>query len=379
MASKRPSQSNPAETIGGIDDLLTLIFLFLPARPLIRFQLVCKRWRSLISDERFSHLHSRLHRRLRTRNRLSFILRASLPEFYYFNHVARTFRQISIGFDYPKILQSCNGLLLMECRNTPFGWKKYYVCNPTNKNIRCLAYDNKKKDVISGMCLAFDPLKSPHYKVVCVKGKEDSIFEYVLEVYDSRNHAWSSFGAPFTALPNTQFCNGIYMNDGIYWIKPRAKSCFLDLEKGSVETLPTIKFPRRKAGESHKNFVIESNGHIHCVSLYLHAKMKSVYVFELFEDNSCWVETFRAELNLISAAFPEMSDAEVNVLSIVRGDMELDAVLLLHFNNKIVSYRFWDGEFGLVFDLRTRGFARQHLLQFDRNHVFQVVESMAPV
>ncbi|XP_073271577.1 F-box protein At5g07610-like [Primulina huaijiensis] len=206
--------------VGRIDDLLTLIFFFLPARPLIRFQLVSKHWRSLISDERFFYLHTL---RFRAHKQPSFILQANLPAFFYFNHMDKTFRLFRIGFSYSKILQSCNGLLLMECRNSPFGWKKYYLCNPTSKNIRNLIFENKKKELISGLSLAFDPLKSPNYKVVCVKGKEDSLFEYIIEVYDSKDHAWSSLDPLFSDLPNTQFRNGIYLNNGIYWIKPRAQ------------------------------------------------------------------------------------------------------------------------------------------------------------
>ncbi|KZV14183.1 F-box protein-like [Dorcoceras hygrometricum] len=294
--------------------------------------------------------------------------------------MAKTLRHFRLGFSYPRMLQSCNGLLLLECRNSPFGWKNYYVCNPTNKCIRKLAFDNKKRDLISGLCLAFDPLKSPNYKVVCVKVKENSAFDqYIIEVYDSKDHAWTSLGPPFSASPNTQFCNGIFLNNGIYWIKPRARSCFLDLEMGSVATLPTIRFPRCKAGGSHKNYVLESNGHIHCVSLYLQPKMKSVLVFELLEDNSCWIQTLRGDLNPISAAFPAMMVAEVSVLGIVRGDREEDSILLLHFHDMIVLYRFWDGEFWLVFDLKTQGFGRDFRFHFDRNHVFQLVETLAPV
>ncbi|XP_073290577.1 F-box protein At5g07610-like [Primulina huaijiensis] len=267
----------------------------------------------------------------------------------------------------------------MECRNSPFGWKKYYVCNPTSKNIRKLIFKNKKKEMLSGLCLAFDPLKSPNYRVVCVKDKEDSLMEYIIKVYDSKDHAWSSLGLPFSDLPNTQFCNGIYLNNGIYWIKPRARSRFLDLGKGFVADLPTIIFPRRKMGESHKNYVLESNGHIHCVSLYLQVKTKSVLVFELAEDNSCWVQTFRADLSPISTVFPEMNGAEFNVLGIVRGEKEEDSVVLLQFHHKIVFYRLSDGEFGLIFDLKMQGFGRYCRLQFDRNHVFQLVETLAPL
>lgn len=43
------------------DDLLTEIFLLLPAKTLIRFTSVSKKWRSLISSDYFCRFHTLLH------------------------------------------------------------------------------------------------------------------------------------------------------------------------------------------------------------------------------------------------------------------------------------------------------------------------------
>ncbi|GKE61427.1 hypothetical protein Tco_1511794 [Tanacetum coccineum] len=79
-----------------------------------------------------------------------------------------------MGFEAPcvdfLILQSCNGLLLLGCEHDydyPF---KFYICSPFLNLFKMLPQcdDLKLSESfnVTGMILAFDPTRSPHYKVI---------------------------------------------------------------------------------------------------------------------------------------------------------------------------------------------------------------------
>ncbi|GFP82040.1 F-box protein at5g07610 [Phtheirospermum japonicum] len=138
MGSKRSETRTSAEIIADNDDLLLeTILLRLPAEPLIRFQLVCKHWQSLISEPSFS-------RRRHLKPQSSFIFRPNPPQFVYFNPICRVF--------YPFYSDSTH---MLESRNSKYGQKNYGVYNPTtNQSITVVV---QRRAFISGICLAFDP------------------------------------------------------------------------------------------------------------------------------------------------------------------------------------------------------------------------------
>ncbi|KAI3444191.1 hypothetical protein Pfo_000856 [Paulownia fortunei] len=381
MECKRLQSRRSAAIIAGNDDLLMEIILLLPAKPLIRFQSVSKHWHSLISSQSFCHHHTRLQRH-RPKPPPSFILRTIPPRFFYFNPTSKVFVPFSFNPPYTRILQSSHGLLLLECRNSPYGRKDYCVYNPTTGQARKLLIDcggkNKKKTIISGICLAFDPSRSPHYKVVCLMNTLEFLSNFRVEVYDSESHTWKGIGKPLTLSINMKFRNGIYWNNGIYWIRPSSRSFYLDIEKGILGSPPEIRTPSRKHGEINKNYVMESNGHVHGVAMYLRPEVKSLLVFELLDDNSGWFEKYRADLSPISAALPEMN-GRVGVLGIVRGEREEESSVLLHVPGKVICYRFCDGSFEVVLDLKTDEIYAEDQLQFHRHDAYQFVESLAPV
>ncbi|KAK6159056.1 hypothetical protein DH2020_006370 [Rehmannia glutinosa] len=380
MECERSVSRRSAEIIAGNEDLLMEIILLLPAKPLIKSQLVCKHWLSIISTPSFSHRHTRLFCR-RPKPQQSFILRTIQSQFFYFSPICKVFHPFPFSSPYTRILQSCNGLLLIESRNSKYGQKYYCVYNPITKKSRIVwieRSDKNKKRYISGVSLAFDPKRSIHYKIVCVMATELFQPDYFVDVYDSESHEWTSFGTPFPSDINTIFTNAIYWNNRVYWIRPTSKSFYLDLQTGNVGSAPDIRTPSRKHGEINKNYVMESNDHIHYVSIYLRPHMKYLLVFELLDDNSGWFELYRVSLNPISAAFPEMN-VQVGVLGIVRGETEEESSVLLHVPGKVILYKFCDCSFEVVLDLTKSEIYKEDQLQFSRYDVYQFIESLAPV
>ncbi|XP_026400271.1 F-box protein At5g07610-like [Papaver somniferum] len=93
-----------------------------------------------------------------------------------------------------EIVQSCNGLLL--CRNFGFNeWNfTYYVFNPFTKQHKTLPRSQLRKcgfQYLFNFSLAFDPSRSPYYKVIAIWG--DKLWagdKYRIEVYSSETTLW---------------------------------------------------------------------------------------------------------------------------------------------------------------------------------------------
>ncbi|KAL2232856.1 F-box protein At5g07610-like [Sesamum indicum] len=377
MNAKRPKSPRSVEIISGNDDLLLEIILLLPPKTLVRFQSVSRHWQSLIFAASFGRQHTRLHHCRRPKPQPSFLLRNVL-RFFYFNPRSKHFFPFNFTSPHTRILQSSNGLLLVESRNSPYGRRDYLVCNPTTRQARKLSIDHgsekRKKAVIFGLCLAFDPSKSPYYNVVCLKGAQSSTSNYRVEVYNSESQTWKVVGENSIAV-SVKLCNGIYWNEGIYWIRPTSRSLYLDLRNGNLGNPPGIRTPWRKAGEINKNYIMESNGHFHCLAMYLRPDMKYLIVFELLADGSGWFEKYWVDLNPIAG---EMN-GPVGVMGIVRGEREEESSVLFHVPGKIISHRLCDGSFEVVLDLTRDRIYVEHRLQFQRNDAYQFIETLAPV
>ncbi|KAK9931547.1 hypothetical protein M0R45_018821 [Rubus argutus] len=83
---------------------------------------------------------------------------------------------------------------------------------------------------IFGVHLAFDPSKSSHYQVVCVRSCSTSSAasnSYQIETYSSETRTWKLSGSPFSAPFDMVFDNGVIWNGTIHWISPTGASlCF---------------------------------------------------------------------------------------------------------------------------------------------------------
>ncbi|GJS43867.1 receptor-like serine/threonine-protein kinase SD1-8 [Tanacetum coccineum] len=178
------------------DDLLTQILIRLPILCIRLFTTVSKQWLRILTSPDF------------TRNR-SQIRNIDPPAGLFVNHITSSFHCVFVSLDtriksrkytsdnsftlgYTEsvdnvnILQSCNGLLLCT------GWEGthfYYVYNPSTNLVKMLpetdyAHDDSNFYGCAGLRLAFDPTKSPDYKVV--RAGRNSC-EIVIQIYSSES------------------------------------------------------------------------------------------------------------------------------------------------------------------------------------------------
>ncbi|KAL7224543.1 hypothetical protein ACSBR1_025915 [Camellia fascicularis] len=219
------SESSPAseEVIASNEDLLTEILVRLPTKSLIRFKSVSKNWLHLISDSHFALNHSRRIHNFSMISGLFFYYDYSYTELHSVSLHAYPNRNLptlsfldAVGGDHPfRIRSACNGLIL--CQNYQIVCnrfrKNYVVCNPTTQKFTLLP----QLDCLSlsygsfGVYLAFDPSKSPHYKVVFFRPY------YQFDIYSSETASWKQITVS-ECEPLCDFLEGVFWNGAFHWL-----------------------------------------------------------------------------------------------------------------------------------------------------------------
>ncbi|KDP45836.1 hypothetical protein JCGZ_17443 [Jatropha curcas] len=239
--------NSSAEIISTNQDLLTQILVRLPVKPLLRFKSVSKYWLSLISSPQFSAAHTL--RRSPKPAVSGLILRKSPSEFKLLSFNSDSVSGsslLSLHFlNGLKIIQSCNGLLLCSTLPQVGTKRKYYVSNPTTKQLSALPPlgTDSPSVTIFGFNLAFDPSKSCNYKIICVRSTEFSLYHYQIELYDSEIGAWRLSGSPFVAPFDLVFDNAVFWNGAVHWISPTGRGLYFDVDKELIEAIPYLPSP----------------------------------------------------------------------------------------------------------------------------------------
>lgn len=240
--------------------------------------------------------------------------------------------------------------------------------NPTTKQFATLPQIKRKYlKYVCGMNLAFDPVKSPYYKVVCVRHSETSGNLHQIEIFSSETRLWRVSGQPFKAPKFTEFQTCIYWSGSVHWWKGFVDSCFwsdepyalyFKVEEEIVEQLPmpirhinAVELDWQEAVEMHEQvatYLGESEGHWHLVEVY----SDSTCLFNVYEmalDYSGWFVKYQVDLSAISYVFTEIITNDrygytFNILSLVRRGKEEDgSFLVLEIpGGKIVRYNFAD-------------------------------------
>lgn len=378
-----------AEIIAGNEDLLSEILLRLPPKPLLRFQSVSKYWFSLISSSRFHHRHTILS----SNPQISGIfLRKSPAEVQFLSLTSKypslsPFKSLNFVQDPAgiKILQSCNGLLLCSSICKIGVTRNYFVYNPTSQMFSTVPPILGDASVaVFGVNLAFEPSKSPHYNLICVRSSVESIYQHQIEIYSSETRSWSIHGSPFIAPYDMVFDSGVYWNRSIHWISPRGNSLRFDFTSGNINSMPPVPILERWNTRRFRYFG-ESKGYLHLIEIY-GTRETQFKILEMEKDYSRWIVRYQVDLGGLVSAYPEMvrNSCESSyyafiILLLIREenkvDEEDDSSLLIHIPGKII-----------YFDLRNKRFKEickiesgkgKEKLQFGWLDVYQYFESLA--
>ncbi|KAL5569823.1 hypothetical protein UlMin_026398 [Ulmus minor] len=346
--------SKSSEIIANNDDLLVQILVKLPLKSLIKFKSVSKHWQSLISDVPFPSSVSGLFLdSLSVNNRkYDFVdLNESNPSS---NAPTRslTFNNNPSGL---RIIQSCNGLLLCKSNHSSSFMdldpnENYYVYNPTTNNYTVLPPLSSRS--IRGLNLAFDPSKSPHYKVLCVWSGHNIGDNFHFETYSSKTRTWRISGNSVDAHNYAEFQNGVFCNGAVHWRdKLLQPFLYFNVDEEQLSQMPSPPPPQHwNVEQNYFRYFGESSGHLHLIYEIYNRGTPHLHVYEMEMDYSGWFVKYRIDCSQFSTAFPEIISRRLkfqnvnyyfySIVYLVRGDVDEESCAVIRIPGKVIRYNF---------------------------------------
>ncbi|KAF2305621.1 hypothetical protein GH714_007088 [Hevea brasiliensis] len=314
------------------------------------------------------------------------------PEFDFVNlgskHSNSPFKTLNFVNDSSiiKIIQSCNGLLLCNSFCKKSRKLNYYIYNPTTKQRKILPALGQVGKTY-GLYLAFDPTKSPHYKVICVCQCNISQSVYRIHIYSPKTGQWRvSSTATFTLPFSIGFHGGVFWNDSIHWYTDVGPSMRFDTDEEKVKEMPMPSMPydcyRRRVA-----YFGESRGHLRLVEI--HNRTSTQFnVCEMQRDHSRWFVKHRVNLGGVVNAFPGMIRSYHNpsvlnyyvfqIMGIEREATDDGDYLVLHIPARIIRYNLKDGSFKKLRDFAPN-YKREDASNFGYCNAYQYIQSLACV
>ncbi|KAM6582062.1 hypothetical protein CsatB_009064 [Cannabis sativa] len=360
MHSTKILKANDSATrIENNTDLVTEILIRLPVKSLLRFKCVSRTWLSLISNPDFCH-----------RRNHSLTISALLLLINPHSHHTSQYEILNLDktnsflcnkilyFQGIKILQSCCGLLLCCGYSPEQRSKNYYVYNPIITNLEksfdlLPNQDGRFYSRIFGMVLAYDPLTSPHYKVIGVRRSRHK-FHFVIDIFSSQTTSWKRFTGktPFEEDECVDFNGGVFCNGVIFW-KTGSENTLLCFEL-------EIERVRKFAGPENGDFLSvridfigasRRNFHVLC-SCKKGIDYTEYFVYEMNHDLSGWILKYRFNFNAVAIScsvtkVPTSSELfnVFRVLAIVVAEKAEDSFLVFHMAGKLIRYNLNDKSF----------------------------------
>uniref|UniRef100_A0A803L5F6 F-box associated beta-propeller type 1 domain-containing protein n=1 Tax=Chenopodium quinoa TaxID=63459 RepID=A0A803L5F6_CHEQI len=332
-----------AEKVAGNEDLATEIFIHLSATSIAPCLRVSKWWLSFISNHTFISRHNLLYPPSLSGLFLIPGQTAQHPEVHFLSLNHSKFHSLpfvaffnSKGF---QILHSCNGLLL--CR---LGLS-HYVCNPSTCQLRVLpSCSYMDKDYT--LHLAFDPLTSPNYKIVCVKKVGSQPSHYLIAIFSSKTRLWSLSQEPVYAPNELEFKDGVFCNGALHWLTSKSSGAYLDLKTEIIREMP---LPPRREEESEYKFKYFGKSQGYLLYVISRPLFNHYELYQMKEDYSGWDLKFRVSLNVLIAKFPVMarnfgrhpylfSELECDVLCIYHARADGDMEIVLSVPGEVIFF-----------------------------------------
>ncbi|KAJ4963329.1 hypothetical protein NE237_023268 [Protea cynaroides] len=339
------------------DDLITEILLWLPVKSILKFKYVSKHWLSLISNPQFIHNHY-----IRNRPSVCGLL------------LHKTSNPYNPEFEFVPLVDNATGAPFISLTFVNDAAEYKILPRPNGGNVISIS-------------LAFDPLKSPHYKAVSFLRCDGYVEKYQIEIYSSETGLWRSSGDPFTISTGLIHDNIVYWNGAIHWVSWWGTSLYYNVDHECLGMMPMPPLPDGCRERSFRYFG-ESHGHLHLIQIY-DPDTTNFNIFEMENDYSRWFVKYHVNLDAATIAYPEMIQKYVDVsawnrfafsiLSVVHGKEEEDSFLVLHIPNKVISYHLKDGSFKTLLDKLPKLDGVEESLRYDTWKYYQHIESLSSV
>ncbi|GKC51758.1 receptor-like serine/threonine-protein kinase SD1-8 [Tanacetum coccineum] len=365
-------------------DLLTEIFIRLPILSIHLFTCVSKQWLKILKSPAFTLKRSQIRS-------------LDSPAGLFVNHIRSSFdcdfvsldpiinsrkytikNSFTLGSteeaDKVTILQSCNGLLLCTgSRRHAFD----YVYNPSTNLLKILPepdYANVDSNVYgcAGLRLAFDPTKSPYYKVVRARRTCSDIF---IQIYCSEKGNWSLCNERFNYF-FLHFDSAIYWNNALHWLETENSQLThykLNFEYPDHPIITIIQIPQSL--QQGRNF-FKSYGNILPMIitiqiphiLHLEGKLfdsrgclllvrrddfvsSKFTIYEMMKGSSVWSVRYHVDTDDFMTPLPEGWSIRPTVWSIVLVEREDDSFLVINLSRKVVEYNLISKNLWEMYDM----------------------------
>ncbi|KAK7266878.1 hypothetical protein RIF29_19539 [Crotalaria pallida] len=331
-------------------DILNEILLRLPVKSLMRFKCVSKQWLAHITSPCFCKSHTLclyqtphpfpsalLVNPFGPKYPPCLIMPSTSCDTVPFTPMVTNFHFLNV----PSITlrQSCNGLLLIK-GHIP---NLYFVCNPITEQFVALTLPSPKDPTHDAfyLHLAFNPLRSPHYKVILIRFNDSKHYEFDINIYSSKTRCWSDFGVCLREkvwqLTNDSvvYCNGV-----IYWHSYFDKSLCFDVENQCFKTFPMP----HDIDSFYIRYFGECGGHLHIILSPNTLTPMNFDILELKEDCSGWSLRFHVNLwELVEGYYgPTYMFAPFNVICVFRQEKEENSVLVFLLGCEVICYNLSD-------------------------------------
>ncbi|GJW33688.1 hypothetical protein Tco_0053720 [Tanacetum coccineum] len=209
----------------------------------------------------------------------------------------------------------------------------------------------------AGLRIAFDPTKSPHYKLMDV-GR--TFCDIDIQTYSSETGKWNLYRNRFNYFSFDHFDSAIYWNDGLHWLETDNRHLIhynLNIEDPDHPIITTIPIPQRgmtflkSYGYMDQMQILIQMSHL----LHLEGKLfewrRSLFLFCLDDFGSSeftiyemmigcfvWTVRYRVYTDDFMTPFPKGWSIWSNVWSIVLGEREQDSFLVMNLSGKVVQY-----------------------------------------
>ncbi|KAI3929885.1 hypothetical protein MKW98_004039, partial [Papaver atlanticum] len=187
----------------------------------------------------------------------------------------------------------------------------YYICNPYTRQYRPISCGGEHGFIsLCSVNLAFDVLKSPHYKLVCVwllkKVTETEVeFHHQIEIYSSETASWKLLENIFPAQ-DIFHKTGVFWNGSLHWFDPsrRGNSVYFIVDLELLMGMPKLP-PSYDNDEMLLKYFGECRGHLHLIQV--HASRTSFEILEMMTDYQGWNTRYVVNVSELMNAYPEIT------------------------------------------------------------------------
>nr|XP_043634628.1 F-box protein At5g07610-like [Erigeron canadensis] len=354
------------------DDLVIEILLRLPVLTLIFFKSVSKRWLSLITSTAFFNLHLTRFPNIPPPSGL--FLQQTNSDYDHFEHdfvslvsgiprgklkktSASPFVCFGSNASNVEVLQSCNGLVLCLMRSS--ATDKIYVYNPSINVFKMLPQVQRLtlEGFLDKYRLAFDPTKSPHYKVLRIRVKvtrPQNLFP--TWIYSSETGCWRIGNTFHSSRFRGHFDNGVYWNDAINWINDRNRVMHFKLDVEHRVIITRTQLPETLHRKIHPK-LFESRGCLLLAASDAYPHPKRLKIYERMNEYSWSVRYIIKYEDCIEASLKTWKMSTVgfhfNVLFMVVGEREEESFVVMDLLGMVVKYNLLSKTLHVLYGIHT--------------------------